>query len=132
VATPIANLVRSPITAEVTSQSLIAKSFDRPDAVWPLPGGARLEVLRLGALDLARGTAPPGWRWTTHVGPEASTDLCETAHVGIVLSGTEAIRMADGTELELHAGDAFAVGPGHDAWVVGDEPCVSLDFLVSG
>jgi hypothetical protein len=109
--------------------SVVVKSFDRPDEALPLPGGAHVELVRLGELEVARGTAPPGWRWSKDVGPLAGTELCESAHVGIVLSGVEAIRMADGTEVELHAGDAFVVGPGHDAWVVGDAPCVSLDFL---
>jgi hypothetical protein len=111
--------------------NLIAKSFERPDEVWALPGGAQIELIRLGDVDLARGTAPPGWRWSKDVGPTASTELCEIRHIGVVLAGTEAIQMADGTQFELHAGEAFVVGPGHDAWVVGDTPCVSLDFLPS-
>lgn len=109
--------------------ALIVKSFDVPDDVWSLPGGARMELVRVGGLTLGRGTAKPGWRWSEHVKPTAGTEWCELAHVGVILSGTEVVRMADGTEFELKAGDAFSVGPGHDAWIVGDEPCVSLDFL---
>ncbi len=78
---------------------------------------------------LGRGTAPPGWRWSEHVKPLAGTEWCEIAHHGIILSGREVVRMADGTEVELKPGDAFFVPAGHDAWVAGDEPCVSLDFL---
>ena len=108
---------------------LIVKSFDAPDERRQLPGEARMELLNLGDITVARGTAPAGWRWSTHIKPLAGTELCEMAHVGIILSGREAVRMADGTEVELKPGDAFVVGAGHDAWVVGDEPCVSLDFL---
>jgi hypothetical protein len=109
---------------------VIVRSFDSPDEAWSLPGGARMDVLKtFGGMTLGRGTAPPGWRWSEHVRPLAGSEWCETAHVGIILSGREVIRMADGTEVELRPGDAFAVGAGHDAWVVGDEPCVSLDFL---
>jgi mannose-6-phosphate isomerase-like protein (cupin superfamily) len=49
--------------------------------------------------------------------------------VGIVLSGRAAVKMADGTELILEAGDVFAIPPGHDSWVVGEEPYVSLHLL---
>jgi mannose-6-phosphate isomerase-like protein (cupin superfamily) len=108
---------------------VIVKSFDTPDEALPLPGGARVELVKLEGMTVGRGTAPPGWRWSTHIKPLAGTELCEHTHVGIILSGREAIRMADGTEVELRPGDAFVVGPGHDAWVVGDEPCVSFDFL---
>ncbi len=109
--------------------TVIVKSFDAPDESWPLPGGAQMEFLKLGEFTLGRGTAPAGWRWSEHVKPLAGTALCEQTHVGIILSGREAVRAADGSEVELKPGDAFVVGPGHDAWVVGDQPCVSLDFL---
>jgi len=108
------------------------KSFDAPDEALSLPGGARLEIVRLGGVTVGRGTAPPGWRWSTHVAQGAGTELCELAHVGVILAGNEAVRMRDGTEVVLEPGDVFLVGPGHDAWVVGDEPCVSLDFLDAG
>ena len=110
--------------------TLIVKSFDAPDETGPLPGGARIEIVRIGDVTLGRGTAAAGWRWSEHVKPLAGTELCELTHVGVILSGREAVRMADGTQVELRPGDAFVVGAGHDAWVVGDEPCVTLDFLM--
>jgi uncharacterized cupin superfamily protein len=58
----------------------------------------------------------------------AGTELCQVTHTGYVVSGRERVRMADGTEAELGPGDAFVIGPGHDAWVIGAEPCVTLDF----
>jgi hypothetical protein len=115
------------MTEEPTT--LIVKSFDAPDEVVELPGGARVELVRLGGLTLGRGTAGPGWRWSQHVGPVAGTGLCEATHLGVILSGREAVRMADGTEVELKPGDVYLVGPGHDAWVVGEESCVSLDLV---
>lgn len=100
---------------------MIVRSFDRPDEAWPLPGGARMDVLReFGGMTLGRGTAPPGWH----------SERCEMPHLGIILSGREVVRMADGTEIELRPGDAFVIPPGHDARVVGDEPCISLDVLL--
>lgn len=109
--------------------TLIVKSFDAPDESRPLPGGARIELVRLGGMTVGRGTAAPGWRWSAHVKRTVGTELCEETHVGVILAGREMVRMADGTEVELKPGDAFVVGAGHDAWVVGDEPCVSLDFI---
>ena len=109
--------------------ALIVKSFDLPDEVWSLPGGARMDLVRLGGVTLGRGTADPGWRWSEHVKAAAGTELCEIPHVGAVLAGREVVRMADGTEVELKPGDVFVIGAGHDAWTVGDEPCVSLDLI---
>lgn len=113
----------------MTKSGVTVRSFDSPDEEWALPGGATMAVLEIGGVRLGRGAAGPGWRWSKHVKPAAGTTWCELEHVGIILSGREVIRMSDGTETELGPGDAFSVPPGHDAWVAGDEPCVSLDFL---
>ena len=110
--------------------AVIVRSFDSPDGSWSIPGGAHMEILEgPGGIKLGRGTAPPGWRWSEHVGPLEGAERCEMAHRGIILSGREVVRMADGTEVELKPGDVFFVPAGHDAWIVGDEPCVSLDLL---
>ena len=74
----------------------------------------------------------PGWRWSEHVGPVAGTALCEVDHVGLVLGGKAAVRMADGAERLLGPGDFFAIPPGHDSWVVGDETYVSLHLSGAG
>ena len=91
----------------------------------------RLENYRIGGRELGRAVYAPGWRWTEHVGPTAGTALCEVEHIGLVVSGSAGVRMADGTEIVMKPGDFFAVGPGHDSWVVGDEEYVSLHFLGS-
>jgi quercetin dioxygenase-like cupin family protein len=86
-----------------------------------------------GMLDLAGhsvmyATMEPGWRWSDHIGPTAGTDKCEATHLLYCISGRMRIQHQDGTEAEFGPGDVAAIQPGHDAWVEGDEPCVSVDF----
>jgi hypothetical protein len=87
------------------------------------------ELVRVGGMTLGRASYEPGWVWSEHVGAATGEPLCQVEHVGVVLSGTTGVRMADGTEYRLTAGDVFHVGPGHDSWVIGDEPYVSLHLL---
>jgi quercetin dioxygenase-like cupin family protein len=91
----------------------------------------RFELYRVGPTTVGRATYEPGWRWSEHVGPTVGTPSCQVEHVGLVLSGQAAVRMGDGTERVMKAGDFFYVPPGHDSWVVGDEPYVSLHILGS-
>jgi len=104
-----------------------AKSFEHPDEVREFPHG-RLELVRIGGVVVGRNTLEPGWRWSESVQPIAKTDSCEGAHFGYQLSGVIQVRMDDGTEFECRAGDVCLISPGHDAWVVGDEPAVLVDF----
>ena len=87
------------------------------------------EVVEIGGLTVGRATYEPGWKWSEHVGPSAGTESCEVEHVGLVVSGRAVIAMNEGEDVEVGPGDLFAVPPGHDSWVVGDEPYVSLHFL---
>jgi mannose-6-phosphate isomerase-like protein (cupin superfamily) len=87
------------------------------------------EVVEIGGMTIGRATYEPGWKWSEHVRPTAGTDSCEVEHVGMVVSGRAMIAMEEGVEVEVGPGDLFAVPPGHDSWVVGDEPYVSLHFL---
>jgi len=105
--------------------------LDRPDAVRTFPHG-RFELYRVGGRELGRAVYEPGWRWSEHVGPIAGTALCEVDHIGMVLSGRAAVRMADGTERVLGPGEFFAIPPGHDSWVVGDQEYVSLHLSEAG
>ncbi|MDX6614150.1 MAG: hypothetical protein QOD75_3336 [Blastocatellia bacterium] len=108
---------------------VILKSFDTPDETRVFEKG-KLEIVRIGGIVLGRASYEPGWRWSEHVGPIASTPLCEVEHVGMVLSGRAMAAMSDGTEVELTAGSLFYVPPvAHDSWVIGDEPYISLHFL---
>jgi quercetin dioxygenase-like cupin family protein len=91
----------------------------------------RFELYRVGSVTVGRATYEPGWRWSLHLGPSTGTASCRVEHLGLVLSGQAVARMDDGTEHVLRAGEFFYVPPGHDSWVVGDEPYVSLHILVS-
>ena len=105
------------------------KKLDTPDEVRPFAddkGAAQIVNLSSGPVGL--GTFEPGWRWSLHVKPIAKTDSCQTAHLGYVRSGRMHIVMSDGTEGECGPGDVVHIAPGHDAWTVGDEPCVLVDF----
>ena len=104
------------------------KSFGTPDEVRSLPN-LRLEVVRIGERTLMRATFQPGWRWSEHVRPTVGTESCEVAHLIYVISGRLATRMNDGSEHILGPGDLADIPPGHDGWVVGDEPAVVLDFV---
>ena len=107
---------------------LLLRRFDNPDEVREFEKG-RLEVVHVGGMTIGRASYEPGWRWTEHVRATVGTELCEVEHLGLVVEGRAAVRMADGTEVVMEPGDIFAVPPGHDSWVVGDEPYVSLHFL---
>src|ERR1700739_3294981 len=109
--------------------SLERKRFDKPDETRAFQSGkGKVEVLNIGGGVVGRATFEPGWKWSDHVKPIAGTDSCQAAHFGYVVSGRQMVRMDDGTELEFGAGDVVAIPPGHDGWVVGDEPCVVTDF----
>jgi len=103
------------------------KRFDRPDEV-RIVEKARVELIELGELAVGRAIFEPGWRWSDHVKPIVGTESCQVHHLGYVLSGHLHVEMTDGASLELVGGDAFEIPPGHDAWVIGDEPWISVDW----
>jgi len=103
------------------------RRFSESADVRRFPRG-RVDVVELDDIVVGRMTYEPGWRWSTDVKPIAGTPTCQYHHVGITLEGQLRVQMPDGTELELGPGDVFDIPPGHDAWVVGDNPWVSVDF----
>ncbi len=109
-------------------EEIVIRRFDAPDDMLSFEKGT-FELVRAGGLTLGRARYEPGWRWSEHVRPLVGTESCQVAHVGLVVSGRAAIRMDDGREVLVGPGDLFVVPPGHDSWVVGDEPYVSLHFL---
>lgn len=103
------------------------KRFDNPDEVRRVEK-ARIELVELGDAAIGHTIFEPGWRWEEHVKPIVGTATCEVHHLGYVISGVLHVDMDDGPSIELAAGDVFEVPPGHKAWVVGDEPWISIDF----
>lgn len=103
------------------------KNFGKPDEVREFPNG-RVELITIGGATIGRAIFEPGWRWATSVQPLAKTKSCEAPHFQYHVSGILKILMDDGTELEAHPGDVSLLPSGHDAWVVGDEPAVVVDF----
>jgi uncharacterized cupin superfamily protein len=104
------------------------KNFDSPDEVREFEGKGKADVVQIGGQTVGRGTFEPGWKWSENVKPIAGTDSCEVSHLGYVVSGRMRVRMDDGAEGEVGPGNVVAIPPGHDAEVVGDEPCVLVDF----
>jgi hypothetical protein len=106
---------------------LASKSFTEPEEVREFPHG-HIDLVNVGATTVGRAEFEPGWRWSQDVKPIAGTDSCQAAHTGYVLSGRIHVVMDDGREAEAGPGEAVCVEPGHDAWTVGNETCVMLDF----
>ena len=107
---------------------IILKRFDSADEARVFEKG-RFELITLGGVTIGRASYEPGWVWYEHVGRAIGKKSCDVEHVGLVLQGRCAVKMDDGTEVILKPGDLFYVAPGHDSWVVGEEPYVSLHFL---
>lgn len=107
---------------------IVRKSLNEPDEVRGLPM-MTLNLLRVGPLTIGHGVVQPGWRWSTHMRKETDEPLCQVHHVQLLLSGRFAVQMADGEYAEIEPNDVFEVPPGHDVWVLGDEPVVVVDFL---
>ena len=102
-------------------------SFDQPDET-RTPNKAMIEVVRLGVVTAARITFQPGWRWSESIKPVVGTDSCQARHVGTAASGRLHVVHEDGGEVEVVPGAVYVIEPGHDAWVVGDEPFVGFEF----
>jgi len=107
------------------------KHFNSPDETRPFADKGQAKVVNLGEGSALRGTFEPGWRWSEHMKPLAGTDSCQSPHLLYCLSGRMKVVMDDGTEAEVGPGAAARIEPGHDAWVVGDEPCEVVDFGAS-
>lgn len=116
---------------DAAKATLAVKNLDSPDERRTLPHGV-LEFVNLPGATVARAVFQPGWKWSTDVAPLVGTSSCQVAHTGVVLSGHFHVRMDDGREYDLRSGDAHVVAPGHDAWVVGDEPVVAIDIAATG
>ncbi|MBL7743058.1 MAG: cupin domain-containing protein [Chitinophagaceae bacterium] len=103
------------------------KSFGKPDELREFPKG-KLELIKIGGATIGRATFQPGWKWSESVQPLVKTKSCEAPHYQYHVSGVLMVKMDDGTLLECKPGDASLLPMGHDAWVVGTEPAVVVDF----
>jgi quercetin dioxygenase-like cupin family protein len=112
----------------VSVRTLEAKSHDTPDET-RTPPKTRVDVVRLEGFTIGRFTFEPGWRWSECIKPVVGTDSCQLSHVGYAVSGQATIRLDDGTEQTISAGQSYTIPPGHDAWVEGNEPFVAIEVM---
>ncbi|MGD9592540.1 MAG: cupin domain-containing protein [Candidatus Berkiella sp.] len=103
------------------------KHFSKPEEVREFPNG-RLEIVTIGGVIIGRAIFQPGWQWSKSLQPIAKTKSCEAPHFQYHVSGVLKVVMDDGTEYECHPGDISLLPAGHDAWVVGNEPAIVVDF----
>lgn len=103
------------------------RNFDSPDET-RTPDKTTVELVKLGVGEVGRYTFQPGWRWSECIKPVVNTDSCQVEHVGYVVSGQLHVEHDDGSIEEAQAGDVYHIKPSHDAWVVGDDPFVSVEF----
>jgi hypothetical protein len=111
---------------ETKMTEFVAKSLITPSGGHSFLDGSRRTTVTMGGLRIGRGEYRPGWRWSQHAGPLGGRP--SAAHLGCIVSGRMTVRAPDGRQVDLGPGDAFQVASGHDAWVLGEEPCVALDF----
>ena len=108
---------------------LVRKSLDSPEETRPFEADkGQLELVNLDSGAVGRATFQPGWQWSKHVKPIAKTESCQASHLGYVISGRMKVVMDDAEEQEFGPGDFMICPPGHDAWIVGDEACVFIDW----
>jgi len=108
-------------------ETIMKKNLDNPEEIRSFPKG-HVEVVTIGDVTFGRGVFQPGWKWSESVKPIVKTDSCQAPHTQFHISGRLHVKMDDGTEMEYGPGDVGVVPPGHDAWVVGKEPVVVIDF----
>ncbi len=108
---------------------MIRKSLDSPEETRAFEADmGRVDLVNTSSGAVGRAVFEPGWQWSKHVQPIAQTDSCQAPHLGYCVSGQMHVVMDDGQEMDVRPGDYFEIPPGHDAWIVGDEPCVAIDW----
>ena len=112
----------------VTVKKLESKSLKTPDEVRQ-PDKTKVEIVRLEGFTIGRFNLQPGWRWSECIKPVVHTDSCQLSHVGYVVSGSMTVRLNDGTQKTIKAGDSYTIPPGHDAWVEGSEAFTGIEVL---
>jgi uncharacterized cupin superfamily protein len=107
------------------------KNFDNPEETRSIQKG-KIEVVKLGDITVMRARFEPGWRWSECVKPVVGTESCQVGHLMHVISGRMGVRMDDGSEIEFGPSDVGVIPPGHDAWIIGEEAFVGVDFQGGG
>ena len=90
--------------------------------------GVEVDVVRAGNGRLKRLVYPPGFRWSTHLKSVVGTDRCLHTHVGFLARGHIGWTYPDGCSFEAKAPQFAVIEAGHDAWVIGDEPAVFIQW----
>ena len=108
--------------------SIEVKSFDNPDESNTSFNNAKMDIVKIADQRVMRLTLQPGWKWSQDIKPTVGTDSCKAIHLGVIVSGAVCAHHDDGTELTYKAGGAYSIDPGHDGWVVGNEPAVVYEF----
>jgi hypothetical protein len=116
------------MSAAPGTKSVEKKTFTAPDETRPFDKG-KMDVLNIGNTQVGLGTFEPGWKWSLCVKPIAQTETCQAEHLGYVISGRMHVVADDGAEAEYGPGDVMYLAPGHDAWIVGVDPCTIVDFI---
>ena len=114
--------------SEKSPIDVVLRRFESPDETRVMQKG-KFELVRIGGLTIGRATYEPGWRWSDCIKPLVGTDSCQVSHVGYAVSGRLGIRLADGTERTISAGESYTIPPGHDGWVEGEEPFVAIEVM---
>lgn len=112
----------------VSVRTLQTKSHDSTTEV-RTPSKTRVEVVHLEGFTIGRFIFQPGWRWSECIKPVVNTDSCQVSHVGHAVAGSLGVRMQDGTEQTIKAGESYTIPPGHEAWVVGDEQFIGIEIM---
>jgi hypothetical protein len=108
---------------------LVHKNFGKAEETRPfVDGKGHVDVVTMPDGVIGMAVFEPGWQWSKHVKPIAGTDSCQAAHFGYTISGRMHVVMDDGESADFGPGDVMEIAPGHDAWVLGDEPCVMVDW----
>jgi hypothetical protein len=110
-----------------SSETIKSKSLSSPDETRTFENG-KMEIVNIDEVTAGRVTLEPGWQWSKSVKPIAGTDSCQVQHTGYVVSGRMHLVMDDGSEQDIGPGEAYVIRPGHDAWIIGDETFVGVDF----
>ena len=112
----------------VSVRKLQVKSHASPDEV-RAPDKTRIEIVQFEGCTIGRFNFAPGWRWSECVKPVVKTDRCQVSHVGYAVTGRMTVRLDDGTQMTISAGESYTIPPGHDAWVEGPETFVAIEVM---